>query len=41
MGSVFLALGELEEGLAMERKGFGVIGFDIEQGVSIDTGTVE
>ena len=35
MGSVLMSLGELEEGLAMEQRGFGVISFDLEQGVSI------
>ena len=38
MGSLLLTLGDLEEGLALERKGFGVIDFDISRGVSINYG---
>ena len=38
MGAVFLALGELERGLALERKGYGMIDFHVERGVSIDVG---
>ena len=41
MGSVLLALGKLEEGLALEQKGFGVIDFDIERGVSINYGSIK
>jgi protein O-GlcNAc transferase len=40
MGSVMIALGRLDEGLAWERKGFGVIVFDVEQGVLIDGGNM-
>ena len=36
LGSVLLSQGKLEEGLAMEDRGFGVIGFDLEKGVSIE-----
>ena len=33
IGSVLLALGEAEEGLLKEQQGFGVVIFDIDQGV--------
>ena len=40
MGSVFLSLGQLEEGLALQRKGYGVIDFDIEKGVTFNSGVM-
>ena len=41
MGSVLLSLGKVEEGLALEQKGFGIISFDIDKGVSIDYGNMK
>jgi tetratricopeptide (TPR) repeat protein len=38
IGSLLLAMGKLEEGLVMERQGFGVVKFDLERGVSIKNG---
>jgi tetratricopeptide (TPR) repeat protein len=38
IGSLLLAMGKLEEGLVMERQGFGVVEFDLEHGVSIKNG---
>jgi hypothetical protein len=32
-------MGKLEEGLIMERQGFGVVKFDLENGVSINDGS--
>jgi len=31
-----LTLGDIEEGMVLEKKGFGVIQFDIEKGVSYE-----
>jgi tetratricopeptide (TPR) repeat protein len=39
LGSVLLSMGDSQEGLAMEKKGFGVIEFSTNRGVSINQGS--